>query len=153
MSTSRGGDGVSPVIGGSRNRRRCGSSSSGFVDFGVQPVKGVIIRDGSGVVTVIPMPWKGRGALGGRGAHMAVLNCAVGRRLRRRLRHWTRISVPEGLYSGIVGVRVVIFDIWIRRHAAAAAALLVSEPVLSQLGVPCLDPDRQMESQLMITMT
>ncbi|TNN88805.1 hypothetical protein EYF80_001137 [Liparis tanakae] len=73
-----------------------------------------------------------------------------GRRLSRRLRHRTRVSVPEGLYSGVVGVRVVVFNIWIRHHAAAAAAaaLLVPAPVLPQLRVPCLDPDGQTEREM-----
>jgi len=147
-STTVEGHGVLPVIGGSRNRRWCRSRSSWFIDFGVQPIQGVVVRGGSGVGAMTPVPWKCRGALGGRGADMAVLYCAVGRGLRRRLRHWTHISVPEGLYSGIVGVRVVVFNIWIRHRHAAAAALLVSAPVLPQLRVPCLDPDRQMERQI-----
>ena len=52
---------------------------------------------------------------------------------------------PEGLYSGIVWVCIVILNIGICRPGAT---LLVSGPVLSQLRVPCLDSDRQIESML-----
>lgn len=146
VSTCWEGHGVLPVIGSSRDRRRCSSSSPWFIDLGVQPIKGVIVRGGYRVVTMISMPWKGRRALGGRGAGMAMLKCTVGRWLRHWLRHWTHISVSEGLYSRIIGVCVVILNIWICRPAPAT--LLVSGAVLSQLRVPCLDSDRQMESQL-----
>lgn len=87
---------------------------------------------------MIPVAWKGRWALWGRVACMGMLNCTVGRRLRGWLRHWNHISVPEGLYTGIVGVCVIIFHIWICRPTTTT--LLVSGPLLSQLRMPCFDP-------------
>lgn len=66
---------------------------------------------------------------------MGVLNGIVGRRMSEWLRHWSTVSVPEGLYTSIVGICVVILKIWICRPPA----LLVSGLLLSQLRMCCLN--------------
>lgn len=136
------GDSNLPVIG-RRNWGICRSNSSWFIDLSVEPIKGVIIRGSCRVITMTSMPWKRGWPLGRRGVSLAVLNSTVRRWLRQRLWHWTHIMFPEGLYSGIVWVCIVILNIWI---CQPDATLLVSGRVLSQLRVPCLDSDRKIES-------
>ena len=85
------------------------------------------------------MPWKARRALGKR--CVSELNCAVARRLRQLLWHWASFSVPKGLYSGIVGICIIILKVWI--HWATTATLLVRGQLLSQLRMPCLNPERE----------
>ena len=142
--TSRGGHGALPVIDSGRPRRRGRPGCPRFIDLGIQPVNVVIIRDGSRVVSMIPMSGKGRGALRGSRVSVAVLDCVVGRSLTQLLSNRTFLSIPEVLYSGVVGIRVIVLHIWIRGHAP----LLVSGLVLPQLSVTCLDSDSQVERWL-----
>lgn len=58
-------------------------------------------------------------------------------RIVLRLWHRTDISIPEGLYAGIVGIRVVVFKLWV--CLATTANLQVSGSLLSQLGMSCFN--------------
>lgn len=60
-----------------------------------------------------------------RGRCTSVLKRSVGRRLRQRLWHRAHISVPEGLYTGVVGICVIILKIGICRTAATALPLIL----------------------------
>lgn len=144
ITTDKEGVSPVPITGSSRHRRRCGSGSPWFIDLGIQSIKGVIIRDGYRIVAMISMSGKGNRTLRGRSAGVDVLNCTIRRWLRQLLRHWTHVSVPEGLDAGIVGVCIIILNIWIRR----STTLLVFGSMISKLWVRCLNSYRQMERQL-----
>lgn len=142
LQVSREGHGALPVIGCSRDRWGCWSSSPWFIDLGVQLIEGILIRDSCRLITMTPVPYKQRWALGRRGAGKSVRSGAVRRRLRQRLGRRTHISIPEGLYPGVVWVCVVILNVLIGRPAATR---LVS---VLQLRVRRLNPEGQTESQL-----
>lgn len=130
------GHGSLPIIGSRRRHRwRSSPSSSWLVDLRIEPIEGIIIRDCSRVVTMISMPWKGWRALGGRSPDMTLMNCIVRRWLRQRLWYLTHIAVPEGLDSGIIGVSIIILNVWV----PTTSALLVSGP---QLRMICFNSDR-----------
>lgn len=125
---------ASPV-GGGRGRR---PGAPLLVDFGVQPVHVLIVRDGTCVFSVTSLKawWAlGGGPLGWRGwSH------AVARRLRR-LGQRAALSVSERLNPGVVGVGLVVLHVWERGS---------SSPPLLQLRMGRLDSERGTRIRLQV---
>lgn len=132
-----------PVTGRGGDGRICRSSSSGFIDLSVQSINRITIRSGCWVASRTSLTYEWSGALWGGGAHSAVLNCAVRRRVRGQL--WCRphTLVSKRFDSSIVGIGVVVFDV---RVCGTASTQLVFKMLVAEFRVSCFDSERKRET-------
>lgn len=129
-----------PVTGRGGDGRICWSSSSGFIDLSVQSINRITIRSGCRVASRTSVTYEWRGALWGGGAHSAVLNRTVRRRVRGQLWYRPHTLVSKGFDSSIVGIGVVVFNV---RVCGTASARLVFEMLVAEFRVSCLDSERE----------
>lgn len=132
-----------PVTGRGGDRRVSRSSSSGFIDLGVESVTGITIRSGRWVVPRPPVTYKWSGAVWGGGAGLGVLDCTVQRWVRRQLWRRPHALVSKGFDSSVVGIGVVVFDVRVR---GAARARLVFEMLVGEFRVGCFNSEGERDT-------